>query len=117
MKRDISYIEKIYCAVRGIEPESLHTRTRKRDTVEARQVIMKLAEDYGNSIGSSADYFNLDRTTGIHARKHADNLTDTDKCLREEVDIMRFILDSEDTYRSWLYGNKTRKIYFKAVEI
>jgi chromosomal replication initiation ATPase DnaA len=106
--RDISFIEKVVCAVLDVPPEKLHVKTKRRDVVVARQIVIAIAEDNGNSMENSADYFRLDRTTGIHARKTVGNLYETDKRFRDDFEYICYIIENESLYLKWLTKKNTK---------
>ena len=81
-------IIRTVCLHYGLEPNTIHTKSRKRDVVQARQVAMYLAKTYtdlstakiGNLIG------NRDHATVLHACKTIKALKDVDKAFQTEMD-------------------------------
>ena len=81
-------IIRTVCSHYGLEPNTIHTKSRKRDVVQARQVAMYLAKTYtdlstakiGNLIG------NRDHATVLHACKTIKALKDVDKAFQTEMD-------------------------------
>ena len=81
-------IIRTVCSHYGLEPNTIHTKSRKRDVVQARQVAMYLAKTYtdlstakiGNLIG------NRDHATVLHACKTIKALKDVDKAFQTEID-------------------------------
>ena len=84
----IDDIIRVVCTHYGLEPNTIHTKSRKRDVVQARQVAMYLAKTYtdlstakiGNMIG------NRDHATVLHACKTIKALKDVDKAFQTEMD-------------------------------
>ena len=89
-KREISidYIQKVVCNYFNIPVEMLQSRTRKREIVQARQVAMYFSKGLtkaslatiGSQIGGK------DHATVLHACKTVNNLADTDKTFRLQID-------------------------------
>ena len=89
-KREISidYIQKIVCNYFNVGVEQLQSRTRKREIVQARQVAMFFSKsltkaslaNIGTQIGGK------DHATVLHACKTVNNLMETDKRFRLQVD-------------------------------
>ena len=88
-KKDISvdYIQKIVCDYFDISPDQLHSKTRKREIVQARQIAMYFSKSLTKSslasIGSQIG--GKDHATVLHACKTVNNLIDTDKQFRQTV--------------------------------
>jgi len=89
-KREISidYIQKVVCNYYNIGLEQLQSRTRKREIVQARQVAMYFSKTLTKSslatIGSQIG--GKDHATVLHACKTVNNLIETDKRFRLQVD-------------------------------
>ncbi|MBN1185975.1 MAG: chromosomal replication initiator protein DnaA [Bacteroidales bacterium] len=89
-KREISieYIQKVVCNYFNIPVEMLQSKTRKREIVQARQVAMYFSKGLtkaslatiGSQIGGK------DHATVLHACKTVNNLADTDKTFRLQID-------------------------------
>lgn len=89
-KKEISidYIQKVVCNYFNISPEQLHNSTRKRETVQARQIAMYFSKSLtkcslatiGSQIGGK------DHATVLHACKTVNNLIDTDKTFKHQVE-------------------------------
>jgi chromosomal replication initiator protein len=89
-KREISidYIQKIVCTYFNIPLDQIQSKTRKREIVQARQVAMYFSKNMtkaslatiGSQIGGK------DHATVLHACKTVNNLMDTDKRFRLQVD-------------------------------
>jgi len=83
VKREISidYIQKIVSDYFQMDTETLRSKTRKRNIVQARQLAMFFAKKYTKSslatIGSQIG--DRDHATVLHACKTVDNLLETDK--------------------------------------
>jgi chromosomal replication initiator protein len=89
-KREISidYIQKVVCTYYNIGLELLQSKTRKREIVQARQVAMFFSKSMTKSslatIGSQIG--GKDHATVLHACKTVNNLIETDKRFRLQVD-------------------------------
>ena len=77
----IQEIEDIVCGYFDVDKELLHTNTRKRPVVNARQITMYFAKKYTKlSFQRIGDYFNgFDHTTIIHSCQTVEDLMDSDK--------------------------------------
>ncbi|MBN1925918.1 MAG: chromosomal replication initiator protein DnaA [Prolixibacteraceae bacterium] len=84
----IDYIQKIVCDYFNMPVDSLQSKTRKREVVQARQIAMffskSLTKSSLASIGSQIG--NKDHATVLHACKTVNNLIDTDKQFRYDVE-------------------------------
>ena len=84
----IDYIQKVVCDYFNIPIESIQSRTRKREIVQARQLTMYFAKKMTKSslaiIGLQCG--NKDHATVLHACKTIANMVDTDKQFRYWVD-------------------------------
>ncbi|MEN8155971.1 MAG: chromosomal replication initiator protein DnaA [Bacteroidota bacterium] len=89
-KREISidFIQKVVCNYYNIGLEQLQSKTRKREIVQARQVAMFFSKSLTKSslatIGSQIG--GKDHATVLHACKTVNNLIETDKRFRLQVD-------------------------------
>jgi chromosomal replication initiator protein len=89
-KREISidYIQKVVCNYFNIPVEQIQSKTRKREIVQARQVAMFFSKNLtkaslatiGSQIGGK------DHATVLHACKTVNNLIETDKRFRIQID-------------------------------
>ncbi len=89
-KREISidYIQKVVCNYFNIPLEQIQSKTRKREIVQARQVAMFFSKSLtkaslatiGSQIGGK------DHATVLHACKTVNNLIETDKRFRIQID-------------------------------
>ena len=84
----VEYIQTLVCEYFDIPLERIHSKTRKREIVQARQLAMFFSKNYTKSslatIGSKCG--NKDHATVLHACKTVKNLADTDKSFRKYVD-------------------------------
>jgi chromosomal replication initiator protein len=89
-KREISidYIQKVVCNYFNVPAEMLQSNTRKREIVQARQIAMFFSKNLTKSslatIGSQIG--DKDHATVLHACKTVNNLLDTDKRFRLQID-------------------------------
>ena len=90
VKKEISidFIQKTVCEYFGLPNEMLHTKTRKREIVQARQIAMFFSKNLTKSslstIGSLIG--GKDHATVLHACKTINNLIETDKRFKSQVD-------------------------------
>jgi len=84
----IDYIQKIVCDYFNMPVDSLQSKTRKREVVQARQIAMffskTLTKSSLASIGSQIG--RKDHATVLHACKTVTNLLDTDKQFKIDVE-------------------------------
>jgi chromosomal replication initiator protein len=84
----VDYIQKVVCSYFNVPIEAVQTDTRKREIVQARQVAMYFAKSLTKSslatIGSQIG--GKDHATVLHACKTVNNLIDTDKNFRTQID-------------------------------
>ncbi len=87
----IDYIQKVVCDFFEIQVESLNSKTRKREIVQARQLAMFFSKKHTKSslatIGMQCG--NKDHATVLHACRTVSNLIETDKDFRncaEEIE-------------------------------
>jgi chromosomal replication initiator protein len=89
-KRELSieYISKVVCDYFNMQVDSLQTKTRKREVVQARQIAMYFSKSLTKysltSIGAQIGA--KDHATVLHACKTVSNLKDTDKNFRQYVE-------------------------------
>lgn len=84
----IDYIQRIVCDYFNLTPEALQTKTRKREIVQARQIAMFFSKSLTKSslatIGSKIG--GKDHATVLHACKTVNNLLDTDKQFKNQLE-------------------------------
>ena len=89
-KREISidYIQKVVSEYFGLPSDVLQTKTRKREIVQARQIAMYFSKGMTKSslstIGSLIG--GKDHATVLHACKTVNNLIDTDKRFKSQIE-------------------------------
>lgn len=83
----VDYIQKTVCEYYGLDMDSLQSKTRKREIVQARQVAMYFSKNLTNSslsaIGSKIG--KKDHATVLHACKTISNLMETDRDLKSQI--------------------------------
>lgn len=88
-KREITleHIQSTVCDYFDLSHDELHSKSRKRDIVQARQIAMYFAKKHTKhsltSIGAKIG--NKDHATVLHANKTVTNLMDTDKRFKNHV--------------------------------
>jgi chromosomal replication initiator protein len=89
-KREVSidYIQKVVCNYFDVAVDSLQSKTRKREIVQARQVAMYFSKNLTKSslatIGSQIG--GKDHATVLHACKTVNNLVETDKQFKNQIE-------------------------------
>jgi chromosomal replication initiator protein len=89
-KREVSidYIQKVVCNYFDVPVDSLQSKTRKREIVQARQVAMYFSKNLTKSslatIGSQIG--GKDHATVLHACKTVNNLVETDKQFKTQIE-------------------------------
>lgn len=94
----IDRIIKATCAYYEIPISLFHYKIRKREVVQARQIAMLLSKSMtklsvakiGQQIGKK------DHATVLHACKTINNLIDTDKQIREDIDEIKKKIDGKE---------------------
>lgn len=83
----VSDIQKTVCAYFGLSPESLLSKTRKREICQARQIAMYLSRNLTkNSLSTiGAQIGGKDHATVLHSYNTVCNLMDTDRMFRQYV--------------------------------
>ena len=84
----------VVCKHFGLEPSEIHTKSRKREVAQARQIAMYLAKNYtdysmtkiGKLIG------NKHHATVLYACKTIEELKEVDKAFRAEMDEIQAVL-------------------------
>ena len=84
----IDYIQKVVCDYFNIPVEMIHSKTRKREIVQARQLSMYFSKKHTKSSLASIGLHcgNKDHATVLHACRTVNNLVETDKQFRQFVE-------------------------------
>jgi chromosomal replication initiator protein len=84
----IEDIQNMVCEFYGLGYDTLLSKSRKREIVQARQITMYLAKKFTkNSLKSIGEHFaGKDHTTVIHSCQTVENLMDTDSEYREKLE-------------------------------
>lgn len=89
-KKEISvdYIQKVVCDYFSLSPDLLQSKTRKREIVQARQIAMFFSKSLTKSSLASigAMIGGKDHATVLHACKTVNNLMDTDKRFKAQIE-------------------------------
>ena len=87
----------VVCKHFSLETSAIHTKSRKREVVQARQIAMYLAKthtDYSTAkIGLLIG--NKDHATVLHACKTIKELKEVDKAFRAEIDDIQTTLKKQ----------------------
>ncbi|HSV76792.1 MAG TPA: chromosomal replication initiator protein DnaA [Bacteroidales bacterium] len=93
----VNYIQKVVCDYFSLQVEKLHSNTRKREIVQARQLAMYFSKQFTKSslavIGSQCG--NKDHATVLHACKTVKNLVDTDKSYKKCFEELEGMIKSK----------------------
>lgn len=83
----IDHIQQIIADYFNLDIESLHSKTRKRNVVQARQLAMFFSKKYTkNSISTIGSQIGQrDHATVLHACKTVENLIETDRAFKKYV--------------------------------
>lgn len=103
MDLTIDYIQKVTSDYFNIPIDSLQLKTRKREILQARQIAMYFSKLLTKSSLASigAQIGNKDHATVLHACKTVNNLYDTDKFFRNDVDeIEKRIKEVKESIKS-----------------
>jgi chromosomal replication initiator protein len=84
----IEYIQKIVSNYFNIPMETMHSKTRKREIVQARQIAMYFSKSMTKSSLTTIGFQigGKDHATVLHACKTINNLIDTDKKFRTQIE-------------------------------
>lgn len=84
----IDDILRVVCKHFGLEPSAIHTKSRKREVVQARQIAMYLAKNHTDLSTSKIGKFigNKDHATVLHACKTVKGQLEVDKSFYAEVE-------------------------------
>ena len=76
------------CAHYNLDERSIHTKTRKREIVQVRQIAMYLAKKHTDHSSSKIGQLigNRDHATVLHACKMVKDLVDVDKSFKTELE-------------------------------
>ena len=89
-KKEISvdYIQKVVCDYFSLSPDLLQSKTRKREIVQARQIAMYFSKTMTKSSLASIGVLigGKDHATVLHACKTVNNVIDTDKRLKGQIE-------------------------------
>lgn len=87
----IEFIQKVVCEFYNLPVDTVKSKTRKREIVQARQIAMYFAKDFTKaSLKNIGSHFgNRDHSTVIHACQTVNDLMDTDKKFRHDVDELQ----------------------------
>lgn len=94
----IDDIVKVVCKHFNLEQSAIHTKSRKREVVQARQIAMYLAKNYTDLSTSKIGKFigNKDHATVLHACKTVKGQIEVDKNFSAEVQEIQTILKKRD---------------------
>lgn len=83
----IDHIQQIIADYFNLDIESLHSKTRKRNVVQARQLAMFFSKKYTkNSLSTiGSEIGQRDHATVLHACKTVENLIETDRAFKKYV--------------------------------
>lgn len=84
----IDYIQKVVCDYFNLPVDSINSKTRKREIVQARQLAMYFAKKHTKASLAAIGVHcgNKDHATVLHACRTVNNLIDTDKQFRIYVE-------------------------------
>jgi len=89
-----SHIKKTICEGEGISKDIVFMKTRKKEIVFTRQLIMYFA--YAYNVGSQSEVGSLcgkkDHSTVVHANKVINNYLDTDPKTRDLINDYKLVL-------------------------
>jgi hypothetical protein len=108
----IELIEKYICEQEKIDPVLLHSKSRKTELKEARQMIMVLAREKNYTLTMAGKYFCRDHCTVLNAEKIISNLCATDKYFNEKFERYKRELDDVNGLKKEceVLNNELRKL-------
>jgi chromosomal replication initiator protein len=89
----IFFIKRVVCNYFGITIENMLSKTHKRESVYPRYICMYFASKY-TKLSSTVigDHFGKDHATCLHGVKTVNNLMETDKRFKLQIDEIEKIL-------------------------
>lgn len=107
-------IINVVCKHFSLDTATIHTKSRKREVVQARQIAMFLAKSYTDfstaKIGALIGH--KDHATVLHACKTIKELREVDKTFRAEIDDIQASLKSRVKNPAFYYFPKILRHYF-----
>lgn len=90
----IDTIIEMVCKHFGLEKNAIHTKSRKREVVQARQIAMYLAKNHTDLSTSKIGKFigNKDHATVLHACKTVKGQCEVDKAFRSDLEAIENML-------------------------
>jgi chromosomal replication initiator protein len=87
----MDFIENKVCKYFNLTPKQLNSNTHKRETVQARQIAMYFSKEITKHSLSviGLRFAGRDHATVLHACKTVNNLIDTDKAFRHQIEEIR----------------------------
>ena len=85
IKKEITFerIEKVVMQITGIRTEAMHMKTRVREIVESRQLVISFARKHTSfTLKEIGNHFGKCHATVINSCKNIDNLRQTDKQIK-----------------------------------
>ncbi len=87
---DMNLIHRQVSEFYAMSPDALVGRTRTQEVARARQVAMYFAKIYTDfSLKSIGNYFNRDHSTVIHAIQAVENLIESDKRFKSDIETLK----------------------------
>ena len=121
----IADIKNIVCKYYNISEDKLNDKTRKREIVQARQMAMFFSKNLTRSslVKIGAQIGGKDHATVLHACKTVNNLVDTDKRFRMQIEEIEFEIkqfikkeNNKITFKELFeYMERFRKIILKRI--
>lgn len=104
-------IQQIVCLGQWLPTETLQSKTRKREVVFARQLIMYfLVEHTKESWAQIAAHYGKDHATAMHAYKTINNLIDTDRKIKAKIILYNFQIEALVNFENNIVADKICEI-------
>lgn len=104
-------IQQIICEGEHIEPQILRSKTRKREVVFTRQLIMYfLKQKTKESLSHIGSHFNRDHATVIHACKQINDLSYSDWDIKAKVKFYEHMITKLNNFENNIIIDKFSEI-------
>jgi len=108
---NFSQIQSIVCKGEKLFSSSLQTKSRKREIVFARQLVMFFLKQYTKeSLGKIGEYYGQSHCNTLHAIKAINNLYDSDKNIRAKIIMYEFKFDAIKDFENNIIFDKIEEI-------
>lgn len=87
IQRRKEFIQKTICSREHVLPKDVHTKSRKKEVREVRQIIIYYLLQNGATEADAAEFFGLDHATSNHTKKVISDMCFSNKDFREKIQM------------------------------